>query len=157
MGLGFSTADIVRFKQRTDSLSAKARAALAKADQAVETVITTSEVSAAAFLFGLAQGKFGGVAIVGVPVDLLAGLGLHIAAFAGIGGRNAHHLHAFADGALGSFFNALGRTVGRQLQTEADVARMQARSSFALMGGETTGGASLADEELARMVAAGRR
>jgi hypothetical protein len=62
MALGFSTADIVRFKHRADSISNKARAALARADQAVETVITTSEVSAASFLFGLAQGKFGGIA-----------------------------------------------------------------------------------------------
>lgn len=155
--LGFSTRDIVKFKHRADSISSKARAALAKAEQGVETVITTSEVSAAAFLFGLAQGKFGGVAIVGVPIDLLAGLGLHIAAFMGIGGRNAHHLHAFADGALGSFFNALGRHVGSQYQTEEDRQRMLSRKPFALMGNETTGGASLADEELARMVAAGRR
>lgn len=157
MALGFSTADIVRFKNHADRVSSKARAALAKADEAVSTVITTSEVSAASFLFGLAQGKYGGIAIVGVPVDLLAGLALHIAAFAGIGGKNSSHLHAFGDGALASFFGGLGRQVGRSIQTPEDRARIAQSGVSGALDGGTTGGASLADEELARMVAAGRR
>jgi hypothetical protein len=141
---------------------------MAKADKAVATVITTSEVSAASFLFGLAQGKFGGVAVVGVPADLLAGLGLHVLGFAGIGGVNANHLHAFADGALASFFNKLGRDVGYTLQTDGDRARIAKSGKYATLPGGSfsvggnamdgvTGGAALADEELARMVAAGRR
>jgi hypothetical protein len=164
MALHFGPAHITRFKAQADSITKKARIALAKADQAVDTVITTSEVSAASFLFGLAQGKFGGVAVFGVPIDLLSGLGLHVLAFAGIGGKNSYHLHSFGDGALASFFGGLGRQVGRQIQTPADRERMLkhgAKTGILPDGtyavGGVTGGASLADEELARMVAAGRK
>jgi hypothetical protein len=153
MKLNFSQNDIVKFKNQAESIQRRAKLALARADEAVATVITTTEVGAASFLFGLAQGKFGGISIVGVPVDLLSGLALHILAFAGIGGSNAHHLHAFADGAFASYLNGLGRSVGRSLQTETDRARIAASG---VKGDETTGGASLADEELARMVRAGR-
>lgn len=165
MALGVSQGDIVRFKQHVDRMTTKAKAVMAKADKAVATVITTSEVSAASFLFGLAQGKFGGVAVVGVPVDLLAGLGLHVLGFAGIGGTNAGHLHAFADGALASFFNKLGRDVGYTLQSDGDRARIAKGGKYATLANGSysvgmdgvTGGAALADEELARMVAAERR
>ncbi len=162
--LAFGHHDIVRFKQHADRLTQRARAVLARSDEAVSTVVTSAEVSAASFLFGLAQGKFGGIAIVGIPVDLLVGLGLHVAAFAGVGGKNSEHLHAFADGALASFFGGLGRHVGRGLQTPADRERMMKHGAkYAALPdgsytvGGTTGGASLADEELARMVAAGRK
>lgn len=156
MALSFSQGDIVRFKHQADRITQKARQALAKADQAVETVITTSEVSAASFLFGLAQGKFGAIKLVGVPIELLAGLGLHVLAFAGIGGRSSHHLHAFGDGALASFFGGLGRQVGHTLQTDADRARIAAHGVGGNIDSGVTGGGSLADEELARMVAARR-
>lgn len=168
MALGVSQGDIVRFKTHVDRMTAKAKAVMQKADKAVATVITTSEVSAASFLFGLAQGKFGGIAVVGVPMDLLAGLGLHVLGFAGIGGVNAHHLHAFGDGALASFFGKLGRDVGYTLQSAADKDRIvKSGAKYASLPGGAysvgngvdgvTGGAALADEELARMVAAGRR
>jgi len=167
MSLAFSQADIIRFKNKADRIVAKGRAMADRQAETIETVIISSEVSAASFMFGLAQGKFGGIAIVGVPFDLLAGLSLHILAFAGVGGRNAAHLHAFGDGALASFFGGLGRQVGRKIQTPNDRERIlkhappedRARLSAILtaggsLSGDTTGGGALADEELARMVAA---
>ncbi len=176
MALAVSQRDIISFKQRVDRMTAKAKGVIEKSKETMATVVTTSEVGAAAFLFGLAQGKFGGIQIVGVPLDLLAGIGLHIAAFSGVGGKgNDKHLHAFADGALASFFNHLGRDVGYAVQTPADrerIAKYIAKQKAAgkspkayatLPGGQysfgvsgESGGASLADEELARMVSAGR-
>jgi hypothetical protein len=170
MALSVSQRDIVNFKQRVDRMTAKAKGVIEKSKHTVETVVTTTEVGAAAFLFGLAQGKFGGIQIVGVPLDLLAGIGLHIAAFAGVGGKGTEkHMHAFADGALASFFNHLGRDVGYAVQTPADRERIAKfatakNKKFATLpngqysfGVGSSGGASLADEELARMVSAGRR
>jgi hypothetical protein len=165
MALSFGQADIVKFKHAADRVSAKARAYMARTDQAIEAFATTSEVSATAFLFGLAQGKWGGVAFFGIPVDLLAGAALHIVAFATEGKLSkSSHLHNIGDGALSSFFGGLGRQVGRQLQTPADRERiMKHGGKYAeLPGGAytvggATGGASMADEELARMVAAGRK
>lgn len=171
MALAVSQRDIINFKQRADRLSTKAKNIIEKSKQTMETVVTTTEVGAAAFLFGLAQGKFGGVQIVGVPLDLLAGIGLHIMAFSGVGGKGSvGHLHAFGDGALASFFNHLGRDVGYTIQTDADRKRIaefatkKKRQYATLPGGQysfgvagESGGAALADEELARMVSAGRR
>jgi hypothetical protein len=154
MKLNFSQQDIVRFKNQAEGIQRRAKAALARADEAVSTVITTTEVGASSFLFGLVQGKFEGISLIGVPIDLLSGLALHIAAFAGLGGANAHHLHAFGDGALASYLNGLGRQVGKSIQTPDDKARA-ARDRATRSGGDT-GGASLADEELARMVRGGR-
>ena len=146
---------IVKFKNQAEAMTRKAKTALAKADKAVATVITSSEVGASAFLFGLIQGKFGGCSIVGVPADLLSGLALHVLAFAGIGGANAHHLHAFGDGALASYLNSLGKQVGISLQSPEDKkAIAQAKVSGEISG--LSGGATLADEELARMVREGR-
>ncbi len=163
MALSFSQGDIIRFKHHADRMTARARAVMERTDEAVASFITTSEVSASSFLFGLAQGKYGGIALFGVPIDLLTGLALHVAAFAAGGKyKNLHHLHAFADGALASFFGGLGRQVGRQIQTPADVARIQQSGKGASLPngawtvGGVTGGASLADEELARMVAANK-
>jgi len=164
MALGFGTSDIIRFKHHYDRAMGKWRAMQESTEHAIQSVIASSEVSAASFAFGLVQGKWGGVAVIGVPADLIAGLGLHILAFAGVGGKQSiDHLHAFGDGALASFFNGLGRQVGRSIQTTKDRERIMEHgggllSSGATMGAEgTTGGASLADEELARMVASGRR
>lgn len=170
MALSVSQRDIVNFKQRVDRMTAKAKGVIERSKETMETVLTTTEVGAASFLFGLAQGKFGGIQIVGVPLDLLAGIGLHIAAFSGVGGKGtSKHMHAFADGALASFFNYLGRDVGYAIQTPADRARIVASARGkktppgSLSNGANTfgmgssGGASLADEELARMVSAGRR
>lgn len=171
MALAVSQKDIINYKNRVDRLTARAKGIIEKSKQTMDTVVTTTEVSAASFLFGLAQGKFGGIQIVGVPVDLLAGIGLHIMAFSGVGGKkNEQHLHAFADGALASFFNHLGRDVGYAIQSDDDRKRIAEASAkrkkpyATLPGGQysfgvsgESGGASLADEELARMVAAGRR
>jgi hypothetical protein len=155
MAMNIAQKEIMRFHSKAKGAINRANAKMAKADEAVATAVTTAEVSAASFLFGLAQGKFGGVALVGVPVDLLAGIGLHLAAFAGIGGKQVKHLHAFADGALASYMNGLGRQVGRSIQTPSDRARIATSAVKGELDDGMTGGASLADEELARMAAAG--
>lgn len=145
--LAISKTELDKVYGKATSAIRKARAVTERADAAVSRVVTTSEVSAASFLLGLAQGKWGSIVVLGMPVDLLAGLGLHLAGFAGVAGRQSLHLHAFGDGALASFFSGLGFKVGTSMKAGT--------ASRGDMAG-VTGGASLADEELARMVAAGR-
>jgi hypothetical protein len=132
----------------------------AKLGEAMNALIETSEIGFTVFAFGLAQGKYGGVAYRNVPIDLLAGVALHIGAlFPQVKGF-APHMHAVANGALASFLGGVGRQVGRGLQTDADRERIIKNggaflpSRAATMG--LSGGASLADEELSRMVAAGK-
>jgi len=152
MALHLTQSDIIRFKNQAESMKNRAKAALEKAGDAVDNLIRTSEVAVSAFAFGVLQGKFrkqGGVTLLGIPVDLIAGVGFHALGLAGVGGRNSHHLHAFGDGALASYFTTLGRGVGQSWGGESGVSGEQK---------QIAGGGSLADEELARMVsAAGRR
>lgn len=176
--LAVSQSAITRYKNMVDRAMTKAKNVLVTQKERANIILNTAEVSAASFLFGLAQGKFGGIEIVGVPIDAIAGIALHIVGFTGVGGRaNSRHFHAFADGALASFFNNMGRGVGYTVQTDADRKRIadsatkrkrqyMIRPGAPPAGGQytfgdgvygETGGAALADEELARMVAAGRR
>jgi hypothetical protein len=152
MALHLTQSDIIRFKHQAEAMKNRAKAALEKADGAVDTLIRSSEVAVSAFAFGVLQGKFkkqGGVTLLGIPVDLLSGVGFHVLGLAGVGGRNAHHLHAFGDGALASYFTTLGRGVG---------ASWGGGVAGAIEGDRAvTGGGSLADEELARMVSAAAR
>jgi hypothetical protein len=155
MALHLTQHDIIRFKHQAESMKARAKSALAKADQAVDALVRTSEVSLAAFGFGVLRGRFadqGGVTLLGVPVDLLSGVGFHILGLAGVGGAKAHHLHAFGDGALAAYFASLGTRVG------VGWAKGGGAGISGLLDAAAgrTGGASLADEELARMVRAGR-
>ena len=170
--LAVSSAAITKYKKMVDRVANRAKNVLQEQKDRANTVINTAEVSAASFLFGLAQGKFGGIEFVGVPVDLIAGVALHVMGFADVAGKkNSRHFHAIGDGALASFFNGVGRNLGYSVQTDDDRRRIAEAAakrkkqystlpsgaySFG-MSGEESGGASLADEELARMVAAGRQ
>lgn len=89
-----------------------------KAEEMTGAVVTTAETSAAAFAMGLIGGRYGGVEIVGVPVELALGIGLSVAAHAKIAGKSSDHLHALGNGALAAYFVTLGRGVGLQMSRE---------------------------------------
>lgn len=128
-----------------------ARAKVAKHERVAGTVIQTAEVGAAAFLCGVVQGKFPNKNLFGIPYDLAAGLALHVMGFAGVGGKYASHMHSFGDGALASYLVTTGKGVGANLPNMPDLSSTRGDDFVGL-----SGGASLADEELARMVRAGR-
>ena len=112
-----------------------------------------AEVSLSAFTFGLLQGKFkdrGGLTLL-LPIDLVAGATFHI--FALFSHDYAHHLHAFGDGALASFFCTTGYRVGERWGRSGSL-----RSGLSGIFGDAekpvSGGASIADKELASLVRA---
>lgn len=128
--------------------STKSRASAA-IGRNLNTVIQTAEVGAAAFACGIVQGVWPGRSLWGVPYDLLAGLGLHVLAFAGVGKGYQKHMHALGDGALAAFLVTVGRDAGGELKRKYKIEGVSGIDGV-------SGGASLADEELARMVRAGR-
>jgi hypothetical protein len=158
MALSFGIPDIMRFRRRAITATKDPSKVRQKISETLGTVITTTEVSATAFAFGLIQGKYGGVALANVPIDAIAGLGLHLFAFTPWAGNLASHVHALGDGALASFVATIGRQVGRGIQTDTDRQRIADARAGLLTTKSTvlglSGGASLADQELARMVAA---
>ncbi len=116
--------------------------------------VRSSEIALSSFTFGVLQGKFkdrGGLTMLALPVDLLAGATFHI--FALFSQDYAHHLHAFGDGALASFFTTTGYRVGERWGRSGSL-----RSGLSGIFGDAekpvSGGASIADKELASLVRA---
>jgi len=72
-----------------------------------------------AFGFGVLQTKVGGIEIVGVPLELLAGVGAHAAAFMGIGGKAGSLLHSAGNGALAAWAVTMGRGVGEHMNAKS--------------------------------------
>ena len=144
----FGEGTLMELKRSALRAQSQAKKVVENIDKGVDAVQEGAEVAAAAFAFGLANGRVGGgglkVPLIGMPADLVFGLGMHLVTFiGGVREERARHYRAFANGALGSYFSTLGAQVGNQWLPK----KLQA-----LAGEETTGGAALADEELARMV-----
>lgn len=130
------------------SLRARLARAKAKGDKMANTVIRTAEVGMGAFVMGGIQGRFGDVSIGPVPVSLGSGLLLHAAGFAGVGGRNASHLHAIGDGCLAAYLATLGTGVGADLRKKAVSGGVAGDVNTGIPG---TGGGVLTDEEQAAL------
>jgi hypothetical protein len=136
-----------------------ARSLLRRADGVLGKELKTvraSEIALSSFTFGVVQGRFaskGGLTAFGIPVDLLAGAGFHILGLFGFAKPYAHHLHAIGDGAIASFFTTTGYKVGARWEQTGSI--MKGMSG---MLGEAkaapSGGATLADKELASLVRA---
>lgn len=101
-----------------------------KAGEAMEGVVKTLEIQAGAFLFGAIQGAFyepdpakpdqkPGVHILGIPVEALAGLGLIVGGFMGLGGAKwSDHMGNLGNGALAAWTSNLGRGYGYKFRAE---------------------------------------
>ena len=146
----FGEGTLMELKRSALRAQSQAKKVVENIDKGVDAAQEGAEVAAAAFAFGLANGRVGGgglkVPLIGMPADLAFGLGMHLVTFiGGVREERARHYRAFANGALGSYFSTLGAQVGNQW-------RATGKLLPAMAGEETTGGAALADEELARMV-----
>ncbi len=144
--------EIGSWKNKALRLRARMRASENRTRRTVETVVHTTEVSSAAFVAGLVQGRYGGIEVLGVPMDLGLAAVLHVAAFAGLGGKMSSHLHGFGDGFLAAFLTTTGRGVGQELLKKKGAA---ATTSGMLPGGNAAlpGGGAFLTEDDRRMAA----
>lgn len=106
--------------------NARARAAKAREETtaAVAQALQAVEVSGTAFGLAYARGRFGDeegeLAVMGMPVGLLAGIGGHAVAFLGIAGEYSEHIHNISDGALAEYAVQQGQSIGMQHKIEAE-------------------------------------
>ncbi len=118
--------------------------------------VRSSEIALSSFSFGLLQGKFkaqGGLTLFALPVDLLAGATFHVLALFDFARGYSHHLHAFGDGALASFFTTTGYRVGERWASGGSL--MHGLSGMFGDAKEPAGGSTIADKELSNLVRAG--
>jgi hypothetical protein len=120
--------------------------------------VRSSEIALSSFAFGIMQGRFkaqGGLTVFALPVDLLAGATFHVLGLLGISKSYSHHLHAFGDGALASFFTTTGYRVGERWAAGGSLIRGMTGMFGDVGAQEPAGGGSIADKALADLVRAG--
>jgi hypothetical protein len=126
----------------------------------VERVVQTAEVQAASFGMGLVNGRYteqtpqGPKApeVLGIPAELLAGIGLHVAAYAKVAGGASKHLHNLGDGSLAFYFGQLGRGIGIDMAREA---ALVPGASPVLPAARAATAGGYTDAEIAEMAARG--
>lgn len=92
----------------------------AQAEDTVMAVVGGVETFGTAFSMGVINGRWGNPEVLGIPVDLGSGLALHAVGF--LVDEGGDHLHNLGNGALCSYFSALGVGVGRKMLEEAQKA-----------------------------------
>lgn len=108
-------------------MESKARSAMSRvkrvqeeAHEVMMAVVGAVETFSTAFSFGVINGRWQSPELLGIPVDLGAGIMLH-----GIGflvNSGSEHLHNLANGAMCSYFSSLGLGVGGKMLKEAQQA-----------------------------------
>lgn len=146
-----SQTEVLDLRRKAESAIARARSALSKADEAVDTVVHAAVTGGTAFAFGVVQGRYGGVEVVGVPADLGAAVVLHALGFAGVAGKQTTYLHAAGNGALASYLATLGRGVGVEWKAKV----LAGGGAAALPGPAAASGSTISDAELARLARGG--
>ena len=83
----------------------------------------TAEVALGAVGVGVLSGRFGPFNVNGtpVPMDLIAGVGLHLLSFMGLAGAASPHLSNVADGVLAGYLTKFGVGYGKVWAQKAGV------------------------------------
>lgn len=92
-----------------------------KWEETTESLMGSAEISAAAFGLGYVNGRYGGLELFGVPLELLLGAGLTLVAQTKIAGKSSGHMANLGNGALAVYFGTLGTGLGRQSRSQAAV------------------------------------
>lgn len=119
MALKITREQFETMQKRVETAKAAVGRARERTEEIVATVVRTGEVTGAAAMCGLINGRTGGLEVLGAPVDLASGLGLHVLGLLGGAGRYSEHVHSIADGALASYATTLGTSVGARMRREA--------------------------------------
>lgn len=141
-----SIATLNKMKARIEGFRKATARAREKAGEATQTIVASAEIGGAAFLHGLATGRYGEekLKIAGVPLGLGLGVGANVLALVGVGRGMEDHLRNLGNGALAGYLSNLGLRTGAKLKSEAGVsgelpgddAVMQLLTPGSVSGGE---------------------
>ena len=153
MALKVTEEQLSRWKQSLNSAKDKIAKYKEKADLIIQKAVETVEIGAASFGMGVLMGKTGGVSVVGVPVDLLAGLGLNLLGYVGVGGKYVDHLHNLGNGSLAHYLGAVGNKVGQNWgKPVGQQGALPTTGVKGSLGGAGNVGAGISDAELASLI-----
>lgn len=107
------------------------------AEKLTGQAIRAAEVGGAAFGVGLLNGRFGAVDIMGIPLDLAAGVALHGAAALGLAGKYDEHIENVGNGVLAAYATKLGAGMGAQMRTSAGKPALNAGTSRSALDSKT--------------------
>jgi len=144
-----SQSELKRGYERLQGLRARLEKVKEHAAKTTEKVVRTVEVGASALGFGMVQGRLGSVEVMGVPVDLGAGVALNLLGYFGAAGKYSDHLNNFGDGALASYLNTVGKGIGAAMAVKAG--KLPAGGAGQINA--PAKGVSLSPEEIAAAVA----
>lgn len=136
----------------------------ATTEKTMEKVVRTAEVGGTAFAVGVLNGKTGhGVEIMGVPLELGAGVALNILSYMGAAGKMSDHLGNIGDGALAAFATTEGVKIGLAWAQKSGGGSSVASGQKQVGAGagastpEATKGVTLTPEEVAHAAAMAAR
>lgn len=119
MTTSISKAHVGRLAQRAEGLHKRLQRFKAQGEKSMEKVVRTVEIGTAALGFGMVQGRYGSMEIVGVPVELAAGVTLNLLGHFGLAGKHSDHLNNFGDGALAAYLTTVGKGVGTAMKLKS--------------------------------------
>lgn len=141
--------------QRLHSLKKRIEGIKNHTEKTVEKVIRTAEVGGTAFAIGVLNGKTGGVEIMGVPLELGAGIALNVLSYMGAAGKMSDHVGNVGDGALASFATMEGVKIGLQWAQKSGGGQGSLPSGAAPSLPAANAGVGLTPAEVAASVAHG--
>lgn len=140
---------VAHLHSRASALHKRVESLKARTEAMTQKFVRTLEVSAGAAVAGVIQGKAGpeGAHVMGVPVDLGAGLALNVLGYFDAAGKHSDHLNNLGDGLLAGYVSQVGFGIGTKWRTTGK-----------LLGGTATASqGALSPEMMARLTAQATR
>lgn len=123
----FTTSSLAKARAYADRLQKRIASVRENTEEAIGHGMEVAEVSAAAFAFGYANGRWArpgeDLKVLGIPADLAAGFGLTGLALLGGFGKYSEHGVNIGAGALAAFGYRSGLELGAQASANASGAR----------------------------------
>lgn len=124
MAMKFGKAEIDNLKKRAEGAMNRMRSIREKAEETAGRVVQIVTINGTAFGFGYLNGRMvndrgeRGVELFGVPVEAIAGIGLHLLGFMS-SNKYGEHLHNFGNGALAAYSTTMGVEIGEKMRQNA--------------------------------------
>lgn len=117
-GMALSLSKLNEVRNKYVGMQKRVAAIKEQAEEKVMVVVQTFEIQTGAFAFGVVNGRWNRPEVIGIPVDALTGIGLHVAGFL-VDSNAGKHMHNLGDGALASYTSGLGTGIGAKMRAEA--------------------------------------